>query len=195
MIRSGLLMLALVFGLSVDVATAREAVLNVDKSCVLSKEGDHRVLVSVGGTELLKNMYINDAHLVVPISDDAIRRHAGTLELQVSAVTRYWDRSADWDVGWERPGGDFDADVYSRVVVKPEELGGVVRIPVATVLREEAGGRDLHGFIVSVVPHRGRGLNESAVRLLDGVANAHVEVSWAPRPPESPMRKRALARP
>jgi hypothetical protein len=177
-------------GLSVTTASARELTLPLERTCVISKDGDHRLLLALGERARLEDRYIEEAYLVLTLPAEVGNLPDTPLEIQVYGVTRAWTRAATWDGGWDRPGGDFDEDVFSRTTVRPRELTGTLRLPIDTVLRESMQGGGLHGMLVTAAPYRARGLRLEQMQLFADVVSAHVEVKWSPRPPESPARER-----
>lgn len=170
---------------------ARELVLPVDKTRVISDRGDHRVLFTLGERSRLAGKYIEEAHLVLTLPADVTELPDTPIEIQIHGVTRPWTADADWNAGWGRAGGDIDEDVFSRTIVHPRELAGTLRLPVDLVLRESVQGGGLHGMLVTVAPYKARGLRAGQLRILANATTAHVEVKWSPRPPESPRRRQA----
>ncbi|MBZ0170820.1 MAG: hypothetical protein K8E66_00420, partial [Phycisphaerales bacterium] len=155
-------------------ATARTMTLPIERTAVISDEGDHRVLFALGERDRLAHRYIDGADLVLTLPADLSALSDAPIEIQVYGVTRPWTEGADWRGGWERPGGDVDADIFARTTVVPDRLGGTLRIPIGTVLRESLQGEELFGMLVTLAPYSGRGLSATQLALLVNVANAHV---------------------
>jgi hypothetical protein len=167
-------------------ADARDMTLPIERSAVISSDGDHRVLFALGDRERLHRMYIDAAYLVLTLPPGGVDLPSEPIEIYVYGVTHPWNENADWDRGWNEPGGDLDVDVYARTTIRPDALGATLRIPIGTILRESVQAERLFGMLATVAPHRGRGLNSDELSLFSNVAAGNVEVSWTPRPRRPP---------
>jgi hypothetical protein len=103
-----------------------------------------------------------------------------TLELRVYPVTTAWTQgSVDWDSGWENPGGDFDADLYSPARVDLRSRTGILVFDLTVALKEIVeGGMDDYGFLVSVRPSEADGIAADDLAIFQNLGSAGLDVSY-----------------
>lgn len=163
-------------------ARAEEMSLPVELAKTIDNgDGAHRVLLRIGELYRLEGIAIASATLTFPSA-----RAEGDLErelaLQVFPITRSWDETVTWDSGWDRPGGDFDEHLYARRDVQPEEeVDETFEIDVGSILWEIQQGTDFHGFLVSVAPYHGIGIEAADLGRFAGLSQATVEVVYRGR--------------
>lgn len=168
-------------------AQARELERPVGGATVISDGLVHRILVDVGDVADMANKYIEEVELVISLPGDVTPERR--FDVQVFGVTGPWGADADWERGWDTPGGDFDEDVFTRTTIAPQDMGGRLRIRVDEVVREAVQGGGLYGLLVTVPPHRGRGFSSDEMEMFANVSSASLDVTWSPRPPRPPRRE------
>jgi len=169
---------ALLAGLTATVSPgwALERSLSiVETSVIESPEGEARILfrfedlTAEEGTAIVRS-----AELALAISGQAVARE---YELRIHPVTRAWS-SPDWEGGWERAGGDFEDDLYSRARVDLTRGGQTVRFDLLSVMNRALGDEFMDGLILTVAPFDGVGIPEEDLPRFAALASAAIRVQY-----------------
>jgi hypothetical protein len=183
-------MMAKVLGLAVAAvllgsAQAAELSRGVhDVTAIVHQSGAGRLLFKVDLPRDLGAVAVKQATLRVPV-----RRLEGqivpeaALDLRLDPITRPWMAGAvDWYAGWERPGGDFQEDLFANADV-PLNRDGVVQFDVTMIVKEvlEKGMED-HGFLVTVPPDVALGLGADEREAFANIGGSSLEVRYRTTP-------------
>lgn len=149
-----------------------------DTAVIESPEGYHRVLLALEPLTGFDRAVITEAWLEIPLA--IVQGVERPLELQVAPIVTPWNAaSVDWETGWETPGGDLDAVLYSRDTARVELAGRTLRINLSVMLREAIRhGRTFHGLSVTTPPHRAEGFTTTEMVRLGNLANWAVTVKY-----------------
>jgi hypothetical protein len=141
--------------------------------------GAARILFKVdAAVRDLEDVAIWRATLRVPVSGEAASE---TLRLHVYPVSRNWNAgSVDWNTGWDRPGGDFDREMYARGELALARGGAQeLEVDVTHLLKEIVeAGMPAHGFLVTVNPADGEGLRLADLPRFGSLAGAELEIRY-----------------
>jgi hypothetical protein len=134
-----------------------------------------------------EEVVISRARLTFTTSGQAAER---SLRLCLSPVTAEWSPGSVTWAGWRTPGGDFDEELVSLAEVSLAQGGTEVFFDVTPAVREIVqSGLSLHGFLLSVRPEDGVGLDVADASRFSGLEAGALEVSYrkvrVPRPRRS----------
>jgi hypothetical protein len=156
-----------------------------DVTTIENGSGAARVLFRANELPDLGSVAINRAILTLPWSGERVNR---TIPLQLSAVSQDWSAgSVAWNTGWLTPGGDVYDQLYSRLEVNCSEGRTSLRFDVTNILKEDLeAGVPIHGFLLSLQPRYGVGLQVPDLARLQGLETGTLEISYRtiPRRPE-----------
>jgi hypothetical protein len=162
-----------------EQASAREQRGGVtDVAVIANARGESRILFRTDGLTLPEeNLAIERALVKFSLQGEAADRRS---QIRICPVTTDWSpASVDWDTGWDRPGGDFNEEVYTRVALEYSRGAHDVTADVTTLLKEiHEEGMEAYGFIVSVQPFEGEGIHLEDVDRFEGLASADLDVSY-----------------
>ena len=180
-----LVALAAVLGVSAafNVGHAETLTASVrDVTTISNGNGASRVLFDFAGIGNLGDVAVSRATLRFSLSGST---GEGKVLLRLHPVTSSWNPGGvSWSGGWSRAGGDFDETVYSRTEVNLSRQG-TVSIDATVPLRESlVGGMSSHGFLLTVDPRSGEGLNSELVGRLQNLGSATLELNYRKVPPK-----------
>jgi hypothetical protein len=149
-----------------------------DVTTIENEAGASRILFRIDQLDRLRHSLIRMAQLRVPYT--LASPDERTLELRIYPVTTAWTQgSVAWDTGWENPGGDFEADLYSPARVDLRSRTGTLVFDLTVALKEIVeGGMEDHGFLVSVRPSEADGIEADDLALFQNLASADLDVSY-----------------
>jgi hypothetical protein len=101
-------------------------------------------------------------------------------QIQVHPITTTWTAGAvTWTSGWQKPGGDIDADLYSRRDIDLSKGRQQVGLDLTGLLKEQIEeGMFADGFLLTVPPYVGEGIPAAALTRYVSVANATLAVTY-----------------
>lgn len=95
------------------------------------------------------------------------------------AMTRSWGAGAEWNAGWERAGGDFDAELFATVEVARGARSGTLEFDLTSVVRElVANPGSNQGFLLSDRFNRDGGIRQEEIGLLNSLGEGVLVVSY-----------------
>ncbi len=160
-----------------------------DVTTIEDEAGASRILFRVDHLDRLEHSLLRKAQLRIPYALGSTDER--TLELRVYPVTTAWTQgSVAWDIGWENPGGDFDADLYSPARVDLRSRTGTLVFDLTVALKEIVeGGMDDYGFLVSVRPSEADGIAANDLAIFQNLGSASVDVSFQTLVSRSPRAR------
>jgi hypothetical protein len=160
-----------------------------DVTTIENEAGASRILFRVNDLDRLRHSLTRRAQLRIPFTLGATDER--TLELRVYPVTTAWTQgSVAWDTGWENPGGDFDADLYSPAKVDLRRRTGALVFDLTVALKEIVeGGMDDHGFLVSVRPSEADGIAADDLAIFQNLGSSGLDVSYQTLVSRSPRAR------
>lgn len=151
----------------------------VEYAAIENGAGAARILFKVNaGMRDLENVAIWRATLKVPLAGDG---SAEPLRIRVYPVGRDWNAgSVDWHSGWDRPGGDFEREMYARGEISPVRGGTQeLEVDVTGLVKEIVeAGFPAYGFLVTVHPGDGEGLRLADVSRFGALTGAELEIRY-----------------
>jgi hypothetical protein len=167
-----------------DVAAADRNIRIKDVSVIQDDRGVSRVLFRLDEPGPFDHITVRRAVLEVPyapIDGDRV------LDLAIHPVTTNWDEGADWEIGWDRPGGDFDDRLSSKARAEIRGRAGRLVFDLTVALKEVfEEGMFADGFIVTAA--RADGISPEDLALLENLGSSELDVSYRVMtsfPPES----------
>jgi hypothetical protein len=108
-----------------------------------------------------------------------------TLPLVIHPVMTDWNPgTVAWETGWNRPGGDFDEELFARAELNLGRGAGQVSVDVTSILKEIVeDGYTCHGFLLTVDRSEGIGFSEADLARVANLGNARLDVSYRAVPP------------
>lgn len=175
----------------VGAAQARRQGLSVtDITAITDGEGSYRILFRLQGLDRLQGAMIRRAAIRIPHGATDLDR---PFEVRVCPVTTTWAADADWDRGWDTPGGDFDHELYGRATVHPDRAGAMVldiTVPLKEMVEHD---RFADGFILTAVSRGRDAIDSDELLLFQSLGTAEVEVeakTLLSQPPEGRRQRR-----
>jgi hypothetical protein len=145
---------------------------------MVNETGETRYLFNVSGLDRMGLVQIRRATLTLPytLATTAERE----VNLRLMPLTTDWSGSVvSWTGGWSRAGGDYDEELYSRARADLRNGSGLLTFDLTVPVKEMAeDGASLYGFLITVDEREGEGLRSSDLALVQGLANASVEVTY-----------------
>lgn len=154
-------------------------------SVIQDGRGAARVLFRLESIAPREHTAVSQAVLRIPFIGEAAERD---LRLRVYPVTRPWAEGAvDWYSGWEKPGGDFNEDVYIAFDVDLRELASQIEIDLTPLAKEiTESGLQAEGFIVTTDPEESEGLSLADVDRLQQMGQGSLTFSSRQVPTKLP---------
>jgi hypothetical protein len=157
-----------------EVAAADRSIPIKDVSVIQNDLGASRVLFRLDEPGRFDNITVRRAVLEVPyapIDGDRV------LDLAIHPVTTTWGDGVDWEIGWDRPGGDFDERLPSPARAEIRGRAGRLVFDLTVPLKEVfEGGMFADGFIVTAA--RAEGIAMEDLALLENLGSSALEVSY-----------------
>jgi hypothetical protein len=148
-----------------------------DVSTISNGRGEERILFRLPDLGLPENALILRVTLefTVDAQPDSLPE-----QIQVHPVTAAWSAGAvDWMSGWQRPGGDIDPDLYSRLDVDLSQGGRAIGIDVTNLVKAQVeDGVFADGFLLTVPPYAGEGLPVAPTPRYLSMESGSVDVSY-----------------
>jgi hypothetical protein len=181
---------ALAVAMLLFVFSAREASADTrsipikDVTVIQDDRGVGRVLFRLDEPGRFDNLTVRRAILEIPyapIEGDRV------LDLAIHPVTTSWGDGVDWEIGWDRPGGDFDERLSSRARAEIRGRAGRLVFDLTVSVKEVFEGETFaDGFIVTAEAEEGISVEHLA--LLEDLSSAALDVDYRVMtgfPPES----------
>jgi hypothetical protein len=155
-----------------------------DVSTITNDRGEERILFRLPDLGLPENALILRVTLefTVDAEPDSLPE-----QIQVHPVTAPWTAGAvDWASSWQRPGGDIDPDLYSRIDVDLSEGGHAIGLDLTNLVKAQIEeGLYTDGFLLTVPPYAGEGIRSSSIARYLPIAGATIDVAYreVTRPP------------
>jgi hypothetical protein len=154
-----------------------------DVSTISNGRGEERILFRLPDLGLPENALILRVTLTfdVDAQPDSLPE-----QIQVHPVTAAWTAGAATWTSWQRPGGDIDPDLYSRVDVDLSRGGHTIGIDVTNLVKAQVEeGAFADGFLLTVPPYAGEGIRSPSVSRYLPIADATIDVAYreVSRPP------------
>ncbi|MBZ0267738.1 hypothetical protein K8I85_06250 [bacterium] len=155
---------------------------------VISHEGANRLLFKADGLRSMDSVAISRARIEFDITGATADRN---LYLRICPVTTSWEAGAvSWEVGWNRPGGDFDERLASDVAVDLSRGTRKAVFDVTPILKEwiEAD-QEFDGFILTVQRRDGEGIGSDDLARFQALSSASLVVNYRKVPPAPPTAR------
>jgi hypothetical protein len=178
-------MAVVLLGLAAREASAEIRSIPIkDVTVIQDDRGVGRVLFRLNEPGRFDNLTVQRAILDVsyaPIEGDRV------LDLAIHPVTTTWGDGVDWEIGWDRPGGDFDERLSSRARAEIRGRAGRLVFDLTVSMKEIFEGETFaDGFIVTAA--RADGIAPEDLALLENLGSSALDVSYRVMtsfPPES----------
>ncbi len=149
----------------VGSASAADFHVTATRTAVMADpDGLARVLLAFPGLSELREEWVSDATLTIPLGVGTLASDVG---ITVDALTSNWSGSPEWSSPWRTPGGDALGKMPSDVVIRAGGAERSLRVDVTDLVRAQADGTiQDYGFILLPTDGAKVGFSESEAAVL-----------------------------